>query len=231
MMDHPLDTPVRSALSSRHAAFAESLGRTIRYAPSILPMASDDPDDPHALSRLVGPGEAAAVVKPGRFDPLPGFDLAGAADLFQMVFAGRAPAPDDPRIVQLGAADVPDMMALADRTRPGPITSRALDIGRFWGIRQNGRLVAMAGERMTLTDFTEVSGICTDAEVRGQGLGRALTQHVTARIAATGSTPYLHVVTGNIPAVRLYEDLGFETRTLMYVNFMRRVDQPAAALP
>ena len=104
------------------------------------------------------------------------------------------------------------MRALAGLTKPGPFVERTHELGRFIGIRHEGQLVAMAGERMRPPGWTEISAVCTDPQFRGQGLATRLTLAVAAAIRARGDTPFLHVMADNVTAIRLYETLGFRAR-------------------
>jgi predicted GNAT family acetyltransferase len=119
--------------------------------------------------------------------------------------------PDDEAIV-LGPADVPEMLALVERTRPGPFEARTVELGTYLGIRREGELVAMAGERMRPPGWTEVSAVCTDPRFQGQGLGGRLVRAVAVGIRARGEVPCLHAAATNTGAIKLYESLGFVTR-------------------
>jgi len=131
----------------------------------------------------------------------------------QMVFAGQAPAaPDDPRIELLGAADAPEMAALAYATEPGPWGGKTHLYGDYYGIRVGGRLAAMAGERLKLPGLAELSGVSTWPEFRGQGLAAALVRRVVRGFLDRGDTPVLHCYAANVAAVALYEKLGFRVR-------------------
>ena len=125
----------------------------------------------------------------------------------------RGPRPDGAEV--LGDADVPEMIALAELTRPGPFRKRTHTLGQFWGIRRNGSLAAMAGERMKLPALSELSGVCVHPDWRGHGFARSLSIFVASRIVERGETPFLHAYAGNAAALRLYEDIGFEIRSEM----------------
>jgi ribosomal protein S18 acetylase RimI-like enzyme len=118
----------------------------------------------------------------------------------------------DAEAVPLGEADVPEMLDLVARTRPGPFRPRTVETGSYVGFRRGGELVAMAGERMSLPGWTEISAVCTDPGHRGQGLAGRLVRHVAAGIGARGDTPFLHAASANPGAIRLYESLGFTPR-------------------
>jgi len=125
-------------------------------------------------------------------------------------------------IVPLGDADAPEMLALAHLTEPGPFLERTHAMGRFLGVRIDGRLAAMAGERMRLPGYTEVSGVCTHPEFRGRGLARRLSAAVAAAIEARGDRAFLHAWRSNAAAIALYESLGFELRSEVNVAVLER---------
>lgn len=127
--------------------------------------------------------------------------------------AGDIPDPaDEVELVGLGPQDVPEMLELIDATHPGPFSKRTVELGGYLGRRIDGRLVAMAGERMHPPGFTEVSAVCTLAEFRGRGLGAALTLAVAKNIRARGEEAFLHAADTNVNAIRLYKSIGFEMR-------------------
>jgi ribosomal protein S18 acetylase RimI-like enzyme len=117
----------------------------------------------------------------------------------------------DPEAVLLGRADVPEILGLVARTHPGPFLPRTVELGTYLGIRRHGELVAMAGERLHPDGWTEISAVCTDEAWRGHGFATRLTRAVGAAIRTRGDIPFLHAVATN-PAIKLYEQLGFEHR-------------------
>jgi predicted GNAT family acetyltransferase len=130
---------------------------------------------------------------------------------YQMVAETWTPEADAD-VLELGPEDAVEMLDLADRTRPGPFQLRTPEVGRYVGIRIDGKLVAMAGERFHPPGFTEISAVCTDPDVRGQGLAQRVMGAVGAGIVARGETPILHVAGTNEGAVRLYQRMGFVIR-------------------
>ena len=132
-------------------------------------------------------------------------------DGVQLVDDGLAAAPD-PEAVRLGPADVPEMLDLVERTRPGPFLPRTVELGTYLGIRRNGALIAMAGERLHPPGWTEISAVCTDPDFRGEGLATRLILAVAHGIRERGETPFLHTAASNTNAIRLYESLGFRLR-------------------
>ncbi len=212
--DRVLDNPAWAALIGPHAHLAERHGHAVRYPPDVAPFAALATD--HAghgwsdLLRLAGAGSTVRVLgDPVAAPPdwevtevLPGVQLVGST------VEGRA----DPEAEPLGSADVPEMLDLVARTRPGPFLARTIHLGTYLGIRRDGRLVAMAGERMHPPGFTEISAVCSDPDHRGRGLATRLLLAVAAGIRARGETPFLHALATNATAIRLYRNLGFELR-------------------
>ena len=220
----PLDNPVWHALTSRHARFAEGDGRARRYQPDVAPFAGlpDDPDASAwgALASLVGRADTAVVLRPAVANPPADWEVVLRLPTLQMVASEPVGETDD-ALVGLGAADVPEMLALVAGTRPGPFFARTHELGSYIGLRDREGLVAMAGERMRGLHFAEISAVCTDERVRRQGLATRLVRAVAAVIEQRGDTPILHVVADNTPAIGVYAALGFETRTVFDVLVLR----------
>ena len=218
---HPLDNPVHRALTTVHAGFAEARGRALRYPTEVTPFFAL-PDDPVpadwvAAAELLGAGGGGALILPDGGVPA-SWQLWREYPCLQMVGPGRAHEPDpDPETVILGPADVPEMLDLVARTEPGPFLPRTIELGTYLGIRHDGALVAMAGERMHPAGYTEVSAVCTDPAHRGRGLAVRVMRAVMAGISARGERPFLHVMTTNASAIRVYEHLGFEVRRAVSV--------------
>ncbi|MGX1669483.1 GNAT family N-acetyltransferase [Streptomyces sp. NPDC055400] len=211
---HPLDNPAYASLTGPHARFAEWRGRIVRYPLDVTPwLALPDepgPGDWADLAALAGPGGTVPLLGT-RTAPPEGWELTMSMDGVQLVDDGVAAAPDAEAVL-LGAADVPEMLDLVARTQPGPFLPRTVELGTYLGIRRQGALVAMAGERLHPPGWTEISAVCTDPDHRGQGLAARLVLAVAAGIKDRGETPFLHTSAGNTNAIRLYESLGFRLR-------------------
>ncbi|PWI41660.1 GNAT family N-acetyltransferase [Streptomyces sp. ICBB 8177] len=241
---HPLDNPARSALMGPHAHLAQRRGRVLRYPADVCPFVAL-PDDPDAADWA----DAAALAGPGGTVVLAAVDTPAPSDwpetfaigCVQLVDESVAAEPD-PEAVVLGPADVPEMLDLVERTRPGPFLPRTAELGTYLGIRRGGVLVAMAGERMRPPGWTEISAVCTDPGHRGQGLAARLIRAVTAGVRERGDRAFLHAAADNTGAVRLYEALGFGLRRMTAfrgaqvpddatVRWARRADDAAGGLP
>ncbi|MGY1503089.1 GNAT family N-acetyltransferase [Streptomyces sp. QTS52] len=211
---HPLDQPALAALTGPHAHFAEWRGRIVRYPVDVTPWlalpAELDDRDWADLAAFAGPGADVPLL--GFQGQVPdGWEITFHAEGVQFVDDGLAAAPD-PEAVELGPADVPEMLDLVDRTRPGPFLPRTIELGTYLGIRRGGALVAMAGERLHPPGWTEISAVCTDPAARGEGLATRLILAVAHGIRTRGETPFLHTAAENTNAIRLYESLGFRLR-------------------
>jgi predicted GNAT family acetyltransferase len=218
-----LDNPVWHSLVDRHAALAVRNGDAARYRPDISVLAAVAESSPKALAELaelMRPGEVAVGFHFGA-RAVPGWRAGDPMPLVQMTCEVALPPPAlEP--TPLSSADVDDMLRLVELTQPGPFLRGTIEMGRYVGVWENGRLAGMAGERMKPPGYTEVSAVCSDPAFQGRGLGESLVRAVAGRIQAEGLTPFLHVLETNRRAIALYERLGFRQRiTRMLVPFLR----------
>jgi len=121
----------------------------------------------------------------------------------------------------LTRADVPAMVELAELTEPGPFRARTSELGEFFGIFESGHLLAMAGQRIRLPGFIEVSAVCTRPDARGRGYARVVMSEVIADILGRGALPMLHVLADNHAAIRVYEALGFTHRRRLHLAVLQ----------
>jgi predicted GNAT family acetyltransferase len=210
-----LDNPVWCALNSAHLSMARKNGMAARYPQDVSRFAGLALPTPEAfadLAALVQPGEAVALFTAQKLEPPPQWRIERARPIEQMV-CERPPLSASDGYVELDASDIPQMLALAAATEPGPFAAGTIRMGRYIGFksRDGKRLMAMAGQRLRLDGFTEISAVCTDPAFRGHGYARSLVATLSADIFADGAEPFLHVKTEN-GAKRLYETLGFRVR-------------------
>ena len=226
MAQHLLDRPVWSAFTGRQADVAIRRGGALRVNPDFGLFAGAVDNSIEALADLgalvVEMGDVGAV-ELFELPPVPGTRVVSKAVCWQMTADAITPTKAvDFEIVPLTDADGPEMLALATLTKPGPFFARTHQLGSFVGVKVDGQLAAMAGERMRPLGFTEVSGVCTHPDHRGRGYAARLMQHVAGRILASGETPFLHSYASNEGANRLYESLGFRLRREVIFTVLTR---------
>jgi ribosomal protein S18 acetylase RimI-like enzyme len=213
--DVRLDNPVYAALTGAQAPFAQTRGRVVRYRPDVGPFfafpSKPSLEDWADAVHLVPPGTYAAHLDTGDAAPDP-WTAVDEFDVAQMV-AEEVLGTDDPEAILLGPADVPEMLELVRQTNPGPFLNRTIELGRYLGIRREGVLVAMAGERMHFAGWREISAVCTAPTHRGQGLATRLIGAIGSVIHGRSEKAFLHVLTTNAGAIALYDELGFSVRT------------------
>ncbi|WP_282946297.1 MULTISPECIES: GNAT family N-acetyltransferase [unclassified Sphingopyxis] len=219
---HPLDRPIWTMLTGRQAHLAEGGDRAKRIdrGYGVFGVAADTGAEAQAaLAALVPDDGELWIVEGERWPVPPGTREVKRAVLAQMVADGPPPEPreGEPPIVALGEADAAEMAALADHAKPGPWGPATHRYGPFFGIRENGRLLAMAGQRILVPGMAEVSGVSTWEDCRGRGLARALIGHVMRAMVARGEQPFLHSYADNEGAIGLYESLGFRIRREVHV--------------
>lgn len=220
----PLDRPVWHSLIGRHAALAIGDALAVRFRPDVnlFGAAADaSPEALAALAALVPAQGVLATVGIGAAPPLPGTVVEAERLLYQMAATQLHRAGRTIDLVALGADDAAEMFELATLTAPGPFFPNTYLQGGYVGVRRGGRLVAMAGERMKLPGFTEVSAVCTHPDHRGQGYARALMEAVIAPRLEWGEGVFLHHYPDN-PAVALYRSMGFMPRAAMTLTLHTR---------
>ena len=228
MSDTPLDRPVWSMLTGRQAALALGDDLAVRIDPGFGPFAAARDQSAEALAALgtlAVTGEELWLVETDQWPVPPGMHMLRTARLVQMVAdSPMPPQPGDAACDLLDERDAADMTALALATKPGPWGAMTRLYGQFYGIRDAGRLAAMAGERMRpAPGLAEVSAVCTWPDYRGQGLAGQLIRRVMAGFTSRGDLPFLHSYAENAKAIGLYQSLGFEIRREMVVTVVGKL--------
>jgi len=211
---HALDKPIWSALETRQAHHAEGGELARRFRADVSPFVAGRDGSraaAQAIAELIPAGDDVSLLEVAPPDAPAGVSETRKLCL-QMVWETPTPGELAFDIVQLGESDAAEMLALALLTKPGPFRARTHTMGRFVGVREGGRLIAMAGERMHMPGYREISAVCTLPEFRGRGLGAALMRVVGARMMQEGDQPFLHSYADNAGAVALYRKLGFVVR-------------------
>jgi len=236
---HPLDNIIWNALTTRQSEFADSFGDARRFMPEVTALGAIRQPTPQgyaSLAGLVGDKGTVALFLDKPYEPRPGWDMIAGAPLLQMVCESSRGNPTSPangnggistpeavpEMIELGAADSPEMIELTALTKPGPFGKRTHELGTYLGIRREGKLAAMAGERMKVPGWTEVSAVCTHPDHTGHGYARVLMLEVMERIRQRGETPFLHVREDNVRAIELYRRLGFRERLRAHFAVLRK---------
>lgn len=241
-MPSPLDNPIWNALHTEHSHFAVDAGLARRYPAAIGPLSGMADVTSHSLESLhvlAGPSGSLVLFLEEPLAATPawtltsGWKLERAGILSQMIASSESDSgtslnPDangQALIRPLTANDIPQMLGLTGLANPGPFRERTHELGAFFGIFQGERLVAMAGQRLHLPHYVEVSAVCTHPDVRGRGYARLLIAAVVHEIRSRGKTPFLHVLAGNHSAIRVYKTLGFTLRRNLHLTVLRNEGQ------
>jgi ribosomal protein S18 acetylase RimI-like enzyme len=232
---HVLDNVIWQALTTRDAPFAESYDEARRFVREVGPLGAFREEGPRGYSSLVGlvrTGDAVGLFLDEPYESRSGWEFVAGAPLLQMVADNGAGSPaglstipkrGSPELVKLGTQDSAEMIELTTLTKPGPFGTRTHELGTYLGIRREGKLVAMAGERLKVPGHTEVSAVCTRPEHTGKGYAAILMAEVIRGIRDRGETPFLHVREDNVRAVEIYKRLGFRKRKLGHFAVLRKV--------
>jgi len=230
---HALDNVIWQALTTRDAQFAESFAEARRFVREVGPLGAFREHGPQGYASLAGliePGGTIGLFLDDPYESRAGWDFVAGAPLLQMIADNGIASPDRPtdpellipELVELGPQDSPEMIELTALTKPGPFGSRTHELGTYLGIRWQGKLVAMAGERLKVPGHTEVSAVCTDPEHTGKGYAGILMTEVMKRIRDRGETAFLHVREDNVRAVEIYKRLGFRQRKRGHFAVLRK---------
>jgi ribosomal protein S18 acetylase RimI-like enzyme len=222
---HPLDRPIWSALTTRQQNLAEGGARARRFPMAIGPFADLVDMSPQSfaeLAAMMSGSEISVLFTPDAVTVPDDFKVLLADTGEQMIGAPAESMLAGVDIVTLGAADVSDMLALTELTKPGPFSARTHELGTFLGIKVDGRLVAMTGERMKPGNYTEMTAVCVHPSHRGRGYAQALLGAVARQIEARSETPFLHVFSNNESAIALYRRQGMEIRRHLHVTVLQK---------
>lgn len=216
MAEHVLDNPLWHMLYHNLAKYTTGTVLAKRCDSNIASAAALANHSDAAFgdfASLFDAGESTGIVEANPPQGIPGFELRGSFAADQLVCQQRVPLSENEiEIITLTPSDASDMIELVELTKPGPFFPGLLAMRRFVGVRQQGQLVAMAGERIQLPGYCEISAVCTHPDWRGRGYARLLSAVIADGIWARGETPFLHVLAHNTAAYQIYEALHFVKR-------------------
>jgi ribosomal protein S18 acetylase RimI-like enzyme len=217
MARHVLDNPVWHSLTTQHSGLALTAEGAARYPAAIVPFAAIGEPTTRAanqLTSLVDDAESVFIVGVAP-EPPPGWQLEPKKPVLQMVCTGRTAEVPGPPVTTMGPEQAPDMLALTDLVFPGFFRPRTLDMGAYLGIYDGRRLLAMAGERMRLDGWQELSAVCTHPDYTGRGYAQRLLSILCNSAYDRGFTPFLHVYADNERAIGVYRRMSFADRTVL----------------
>ena len=228
-LDASLNNPIWNALCSEHSSLALGDALARRYPPDIGPlsgMPDQSPASYEALRALAGPGGVLVQFFTEPAAPPHGWTLVRDGQLDQMICRTTTSfdlqvLPSDAELRRLNPDDVPAMVELTKLTEPGPFRHRTIELGAFYGIFHSRRLMAMAGQRIHLPRYVEVSAVCTHPDARGRGYARILISAVADEIRQRGKTPFLHTFADNHFAIRVYQSLGFTSQRSLHLAVLK----------
>lgn len=224
-MPHPLDHPIWTALTTRQQKLAEGGDHARRYPTAMTPFADMPELSPRgfaSLNAMMLGSEIAVLFTPEAVTAPDDFKVLMAETGEQMIGTPAEVPARNVEILTLGAADVPEMLALTALTKPGPFAARTHELGTFLGIRVGGELVAMAGERMKPAEYTEITAVCVHPDHRGRSYGQILLSAISRQIVARGEIPFLHLFTSNTSALALYRRQGMKIRRRLHVTVLQK---------
>lgn len=221
-MAHLLDNPIWNALSTRLDPYSVGGNLARRFDSAIGPLAGLYEQSPEAYAELAAtldPGQTTALF----LDEAPrvpsSWQITRESELIQMICPGEPlfPAGDFPSLTPLTATDVPEMIDLVKLTEPGPFGPRTIELGGYIGLKIDGRIASMAGQRLAPPGFREISAVCTHPDFRGRSFAQLLVASVARQIRAQGETPFLTSLADNTRAISVYEAAGFVPRRSLHL--------------
>jgi ribosomal protein S18 acetylase RimI-like enzyme len=219
--------PAWNALQTKHRHFAVSAGDACRYPADVAPTAAVAAPTAAAMQQLhslLAPGESVWLIGES-YPVVPDLHLGGTMECLQMVLPETATlAGPTTEIIRLSNANAPEMVALTNVAFPGFFRNRTNEMGSYYGIRSDGELIAMGGERLTLEGYPEISGVCTHPAHRGNGLAASLIWHLARNHRRDGLVSWLHVGGENHRAIELYLRMGFRAVRKVILNRIYRND-------
>ncbi len=225
-MDHILDNPAWNALISGNHQLSNGDEEVKYFDREISPFAGlkeNSTDNFSKLYELIQHDSPIAFVTAAETQIPDQWKVLHQISAFQMVYNQQAvPAGVNMDLTLLNEENVPEMLALTQLTKPGPFAAETIKLGHYQGIFEDGKLVAMAGQRLHPSPYAEISAVCTHPEYLGKGYARQLLLSQVQRIKAKSEIPFLHVRNDNERAIKVYESLGFSKRKEVFFYFLQK---------
>jgi ribosomal protein S18 acetylase RimI-like enzyme len=225
-MKHVLDNPAWNALISGNQHLSNGNEQVRYFDKEVSPFVGFEENSIESfriLYDLIPHNGPVGFITPNEME-IPGkWKVLQLIRALQMVYDdGAGPVDANPKLVPLTDEHVPQMLALAKLTNPGPFAERTIRFGHYHGIFEEDKLAAMAGQRLHVFDYAEVSAVCTHPDHTGRGYAQMLLLYQLQRIKAASGIPFLHVRYDNERAIQVYERLGFKTRKEIYFYILQK---------
>lgn len=224
-LNQQLKNPVWHSLEETHKHFAIDYNGTKFYEPEICPFGafSDETKTEEALNKYAKISDSFFLVSENQ---TPTIDeskviLERKVDGCQMVLKELAKVEITEKIILLDESYIDEIYNLVWLVMPGYYKKRTFEMGKYYGIIKDNKLVAIAGQRMQTNLFIEVSAVVTHPNYTRKGLAKQLIAYNTKNILKENKTPILHTNKGNL-AIPLYEKLGYELTRDMNWWFYRK---------
>ena len=211
---NPLDNPIWFSLQTIHTKLAVMHDKVARYRPDHAPflgVESAAVEVTETCAVLTAPGDSVYLLGVAPAQSV-GWQLKGLQPLAQMVCDAPLQVVPGPPIIALSDAHRREVLALTALVYPHYFRELTMNMGRYFGIYQQGQLAAMIGERMGSVHSREISAICTHPKFNGRGYARRLMAWLSNDCLARGLQPFLHVSYENSRARLLYEKMGYRLR-------------------
>jgi len=225
-MEEKLKNPVWDSLCETHRSFSLSYEDVKFYNPEICPFGAftDTTKTAKALNEYAKLTDSFFLVSENE---TPIFDenfvvLDQKIEGCQMVLEKLIEYPITEEIISLTNDHIEEIHNLIWLVMPGYYQKRTFEMGNYFGIFKDKKLVAIAGQRMQTDDWIEISAIVTHPDYTRKGYAKQLTAHVTKEVLKENKHPILHTTKGNT-AIGLYESLGFKlTRDMNWWYFHKK---------
>lgn len=229
-MQHILDNMIWNAITTGNRDIAVVGSGVGYYLQDIAPFAGTKDLNDSGLQRLheFMPAEkkiAISSLEKMNYDDRK-WQVNQSMDVTQMLYLHPVRAfctESSGLITPLTDIHIPQMLNLTSITKPGPFLEHTILFGNYFGIFKDEKLIAMTGQRMHTVPYMEVSAVCTHPDHQGKGYAKTLMLHVMKIILDNSFVPFLHVLTSNITAIRLYESIGFQKRKQLFIDVLERL--------
>jgi len=227
-MDHVLDNPAWSALTLGNKNLSNGTVAVKYFDKQVSPFVAFEEisnENFNTLHDLLPDESTSFLITQNEIEFPAGWKVLHCIKGFQMVYTGDAiPVKPGAELVPLTEKDTPQMVSLTKLTNPGPFAPRTIEFGHYYGVFDGEQLVAMAGQRLNPQPYAEISAVCTHPDHLGKGYARQLLAFHINRIKAAGEIPFLHVRYNNDRAIKVYHDMGFETRREICFNYILKLN-------